>query len=110
MCFFNVGANSVPSARNILTYSHDYGSSEACGMDKSTGIFTVVTEGLYHFSINVVRKSKLAFLCLIILSVSDVGFIANRSLFQPADIKSRLRRYSSSPICDMCVDQFPKLR
>ena len=58
MCFFNVGASASPSAGKTLTYSYDYGSSEDCGLDKSTGIFTVKTEGLYHFSINIVRHSK----------------------------------------------------
>ena len=58
MCFFNLGTDKIPAAKNVLTYTRDFGSSEPCGMDYSTGIFTVSIEGLYHFSINVVRKSK----------------------------------------------------
>lgn len=58
MCFFNVGAEKSPAVGNILTYTKDYGSSEACGMDKSTGVFTVSTEGLYHFSIHITRYTK----------------------------------------------------
>ena len=83
MCFFNVGANQIPETGNILTYAKDYGSSEACGMDKSTGVFTVSTEGLYYFSIHITRKAEVD--TAVDIRIDNISVCTAYSDFQESD-------------------------
>ena len=55
-CFFNYGVGST--AKGVVKFNENHGSSDYCGYEPSTGVFTTVIAGLYYFEISLLSSSS----------------------------------------------------